>query len=258
MSKVVLVARNTFRESVRDRVLYNLIFFALLMIGASLLVGQLAIGNIEKVISDIGLSSMRFFGMLIAIFIGIQLVSKEIERRTIYSLIAKPVHRYQLVIGKFFGLGMTLAINSAVMAAGIVVALYWVHWGYVPQMLAIVPALYMIFLELLVITGIALMMSTLSSPTVSALVTFLLYIAGNFSVNLLAMAETTDATAAKWLLKGLYYLIPNLANFSVISTAAHGQLVPGVRLASATAYVVVYCGILVVVAILVFDRRDFK
>ena len=86
MTKVALVARNTFRESVRDRVLYNLIFFALLMIGSSLLVGQLAIGNIAKVITDIGLSSMRFFGMLIAIFIGIQLVSKEIDRRTIYSL----------------------------------------------------------------------------------------------------------------------------------------------------------------------------
>lgn len=258
MTKVALVARNTFRESVRDRVLYNLIFFALMMMGASLLVGQLAIGNTEKVISDIGLSSMRFFGMLIAIFIGIQLVSKEIDRRTIYSLISKPVRRYELVLGKFLGLGMTLAINSSIMAAGIVAALFWVRWQYVPQMTAVVPASYMIFLELLVITGIALAMSTLSSPTVSALVTFLLYIAGNFSTNLLAMAETTDATALKWLLKSLYYALPNLANFSAIATASHGQIVPGARLASATLYVVIYCGILVTIAVLVFDRRDFK
>ncbi|MCC6745563.1 MAG: ABC transporter permease subunit [Acidobacteria bacterium] len=258
MTKVALVARNTFRELVRDRVLYNLIFFALLLIGASLLVGQLAIGNLEKVISDIGLSSMRFFGMLIAIFIGIQLVSKEIDRRTIYSLLSKPVHRYELVIGKFFGLGMTLAINSSIMAAGIVTALLWVSWGYVPQISAVLPASYMIFLELLVITGIALAMSTLSSPTVSALVTFLLYIAGNFSSNLLAMADTTDAAPLKWLLKSLYFVIPNLSNFSAISTAAHGQMISGARLGFATLYVVIYCGILVSIAVLVFDRRDFK
>ncbi len=258
MTRVALVARNTFRESVRDRVLYNLVFFALLMIGASLLVGQLAIGNLAKVISDIGLSSMRFFGMLIAIFIGIQLVSKEIDRRTIYSLLAKPLRRSELVLGKFCGLGMTLAVNSSVMAAGIVVALFWVQWGYSPQVLAVLPASYMVFLELLVITGIALAMSTLSSPAVSALVTFLLYVAGNFSLNLLAMAETTDAVAVKWLLKAVYFLVPNLANFNAISTAAHGQMIPGTRLAWATAYAAIYCGILVAIAALVFDRRDFK
>lgn len=258
MNRVALVARNTFRESVRDRVLYNLIFFALLMIGASLVVGQLAIGNLAKVISDIGLSSMRFFGMLIAIFIGIQLVSKEIDRRTIYSLLAKPLRRSELVVGKFCGLGMTLAVNSSIMAAGIVVALFWVQWGYAPQVLTVLPASYMVFLELLVITGIALAMSTLSSPAISALVTFLLYVAGNFSINLLTMAETADAVAVKWLLKALYYLVPNLANFNAISTAAHGQMIPGARLAWATAYAAIYCGILVAIAALIFDRRDFK
>ena len=258
MRMVALVARNTFRELVRDRVLYNLIFFALLMIGASLLVGQLAIGDIAKVISDIGLSSMRFFGMLIAIFIGIQLVSKEIDRRTIYSLLSKPLRRSDFILGKFFGLGMTLAVNSAIMAAGIVVAVLWVRWGYAAQVLTVLPASFMIFLELLVITGIALTMSTLSSPAISALVTFLLYVAGNFSVNLLAMAETTEAVAAKWLLTALYYLLPNLANFNAISTAAHGQLIPGARIASAAAYALVYCGILVTIAVLVFDRKDFK
>lgn len=258
MTKVALVARNTFRESVRDRVLYNLIFFALLMIGSSLLVGQLAIGNIAKVITDIGLSSMRFFGMLIAIFIGIQLVSKEIDRRTIYSLLSKPLHRSEFVLGKFVGLGMTLAVNSSVMAAGIIVSVLWVTQGYAPQVVTAVPASYMVFLELLVITGIALAMSTLSSPAISALVTFLLYVVGNFSANLLTMAESTDAVAAKWLLKGLYYVLPNLSNFNVITTAAHGLTIPIDRIAAATVYAVVYCGILVAIAALVFDRRDFK
>lgn len=258
MSNVALVAKNTFRESVRDRVLYNLIFFALLMIGSSLLVGQLAIGDLPKVITDIGLSAMRFFGMLIAIFIGIQLVYKEIERRTIYSLLAKPLRRSEFVLGKFFGLGLTLAVNSSVMLAGVVLSLLLVKGTYAAQMAAAVPASYMIFLELVVTTAVALMFSTISSPAISALLTFLVYVAGNASGNLKVLAETSDAPGVGALLTGLYYLLPNLSNFAAIGTAAHGAIVPGVRLLGATAYAAVYCGLLLAIAVAVFERRDFK
>src|SRR5215203_2898199 len=163
MSTIALVARNTFRESVRDRVLYNLVVFDLLMIAASQLVGEIAIGHLPKVITDIGLSAMRFFGMLIAIFIGIQLVSKEIERRTIYSLLSKPLRRGDFVLGKFFGLTITLAVNSAVM-----LSIYLVEGRYAGQIAAALPAAYLIFLELLVTTAVALTFSTISSPLISA------------------------------------------------------------------------------------------
>jgi ABC-type transport system involved in multi-copper enzyme maturation permease subunit len=258
MSTVVLVAKNTFRESVRDRVLYNLIVFALLMIGSSLLIGELAIGQLAKVIADIGLSAMRFFGMLIAIFIGIQLVYKEIERRTVYSLLSKPLHRSELVIGKFLGLGTTLAVNSAVMLVGVVLSIVAVQGGYADQIEAAIPASYMIFLELLVTTALALMFSTISSPVISALMTFLVYLAGNFSANLKQLAETTDVTVLKPVLHALYYVLPNLSNFAAISTAAYGTPIPAARLAAATAYAAVYCGLLLAVAVAVFERRDFK
>lgn len=256
--KVALVARNTFRESVRDRVLYNLIFFALLMIGASLLIAELAIGDLAKVITDIGLSAMRFFGMLIAIFIGIQLVYKEIERRTIYSLLSKPLRRAELVLGKFFGLGITLAVNVSVMLAGIALAVFFVNGGYSKQIVSMMPAAYMIFLELLVTTAIALTFSTISSPAISALLTFLLYVAGNFSENLREMATLTESEPLRWLLTGVHYVMPNLSSFNIISAAAYGTLVPGTRVALATAYAAVYCAILLSVAVLVFERRDFK
>lgn len=256
--KVALVARNTFRESVRDRVLYNLIFFALLMIGASLLIGELAIGDLAKVIADIGLSAMRFFGMLIAIFIGIQLVYKEIERRTIYGLLAKPLRRSELVLGKFFGLGTTLAVNVAVMLAGIVLAVLVVSGGYAPQVVSVLPAGYLVFLELLVTTAVALAFSTISSPALSALFTFMLYIAGNFSSNLNEMAAMSESAATKAILTAIHYVLPNLSFFNAIGLASSGGMVPGDRVLAATLYAAVYCSILLAIAVLVFERRDFK
>lgn len=258
MLTIALVARNTFRESVRDRVLYNLVVFALLMIGSSLLIGELAIGQLAKVITDIGLSAMRFFGMLIAVFIGIQLVYKEIERKTIYSLLSKPLARRNLVLGKFFGLGLTLAVNSTVMLVGVIASILLVHAGYAEQIVAVVPAAYLIFLELLVTTAVALTFSTISSPIVSAMMTVLIYIAGNASSNLQVLAAGTDVAPLRWLLIGLYYVLPNLSNFSAISTAAYGTSVSGARLAAATLYAGVYCAFLLAIAVLVFERRNFK
>jgi ABC-type transport system involved in multi-copper enzyme maturation permease subunit len=180
--QIALIARNTFRESVRDRVLYNLIIFALLMTVSSLFIGELAIGSEAKIIIDLGLSAMRFFGMLIAIFIGIQLVFKEIERRTIYSVLSKPVRRAEFVLGKFCGLALTLAINSGVMLLGLVVALLFLggfSGSALGSVTALLPAAFLIFLELLVVTAVALMFSTISSPALAAAMAFLVYVIGN-------------------------------------------------------------------------------
>src|SRR5947208_11852033 len=116
MRAIGLIAVNVFRESVRDKVLCNLVFFAILLMGASYLIGQLTGGQDIKIIEDLGLASTSVFGLFIAVFIGIGLVSKEVEKRSIYSLLAKPIHRYQLVLGKYCGLTLTLVVNVAVMA----------------------------------------------------------------------------------------------------------------------------------------------
>jgi ABC-type transport system involved in multi-copper enzyme maturation permease subunit len=256
--QVALVARNTFRESVRDRILYNLILFALVMMGASLVIGELAIGGEHKIIVDLGLSSMRFFGMLIAIFIGIQLVYKEIERRTIFSLLAKPLRRSDLILGKFAGLSFTLLVNSSVMLAGILLCLTYLDRGMPRGAGPVATAAYLIFLELLVTTSIALAFSTMSSPVVSAIFTALLYIIGNFSANLLAMAEAAESAAAKGLFLAAYYVLPNLSNFNAIASAAHGVPITGARVAAATVYAAVYCALLLSICVIVFERRDFK
>ena len=112
--KIRAVAWNTFREAIRDKILYNLVFFSLLIMGVSTYLGDIALGKSVKVIQDVGLASMSVFGLLIAIFVGIGLVYKEIQRRTIYTLLAKPISRGQFLVGKYFGLVMTISLVFSV------------------------------------------------------------------------------------------------------------------------------------------------
>src|SRR5947209_9477619 len=170
MNATLAIAVNVFRESVRDKVLYNLVLFAILLIAASYMLGQLTAGQDVKIIKDLGLAATSLFGLFIAVFIGIGLVSKEVERRSIYSLLAKPIHRYQLVIGKYCGLTLTLAANIAVMAAALYLVLAYMAWGVAPDAAkawdapaldpALLKAIGLIFVELMLVTAIAWFFST--------------------------------------------------------------------------------------------------
>src|SRR2546429_2456259 len=122
-SRIVHIAANTFREAVRDRVLYNLIAFALLLSGAAILVGQISIDIERLVVINLGLTAISIFGIVIAIFIGIGLVSKEIEKKTLYTVLSRPVRRWEFIIGKYFGLAGTLVVNTFLMSVGFYTAL---------------------------------------------------------------------------------------------------------------------------------------
>src|SRR5215471_727499 len=180
-SRISSVALNTFRESVRDRVLYNLILFALILVGASIFISELSIDQESRFIADLGLSSMMVFGGLIAIFIGVGLVYKEIDKKTIYNLLSKPVHRYELIVGKYVGLCMTLLVNCCVMALGTVLALAYVNRGLVRLELPVLPAAFLIFLELALMVAVALTFSTFTTPLLSALFSLAVYVIGQFS-----------------------------------------------------------------------------
>jgi Cu-processing system permease protein len=185
-----VVAVNTFREAVRDRVLYNLIFFALLMIGAAILVGEISIGVDEMVIINLGLSAISIFGIIMAIFIGVGLVYKEMEKRTLYSLLAKPLRRWEFLFGKFAGLLLTLAVNTSLMTLGLAGVLYYVRHRFERSDAAILVAVYFILLELALITALALFFSCFSGPMLSTLYTLGIYIAGVFAADIKASAST--------------------------------------------------------------------
>jgi ABC-type transport system involved in multi-copper enzyme maturation permease subunit len=268
MRATLWIAVNVFRESVRDRVLYSLVLFAVLMIGASFLIGQLTAGQDVKIIQDLGLAAIFAIGVFIAVFIGIGLVSKEVERKSIYNLLSKPVDRYQIVAGKYLGLVLTLAVNVSIMAAAFYAVLYVVGRQFpadvqqVWDIRAVDPnllkAIALIFIELTIVTAIALFFSTFSTPLLSAALTLGLVISGHFSVELRNFEAVVDSPAAARLARGLYWLLPNLSQFDMKSDVVHGRPVPLGYMAIATGYAFAYILLLLIVAMFVFSRRDFK
>jgi len=268
MKAVGLVALAVFRESVRDRVPLTIVGFGALLVAASYLIGQMTAGQDLKIIKDLGLAALNLLGLLIAVFIGIGLVAKEVERRSIYSLLSRPLTREQFVIGKFAGLVMTLAVNLAAMCVALyLVLLYqqltvpaaqqrtWPAPALDPHLLI---AVLLIFAELTIVTAIALFFSTFAGPITAVLLTLALWIVGRFNADLRQFEEVMDAPAAVYLAKTLYYVLPNLAPFDVKAEVVHGVPVSGSQVALTLAYAVVYVSIVVLAAIAVFRRRDFK
>ena len=258
LARIFAIARNAFREAVRDRVLYNLVLFVLLLIAAAIFIGQLSGGQERKVIVDLGLSAMLLFGAFIAIFVGVGLVYKEIEKRTIYAIFSKPVGRGEFLVGKYLGLCLTLLVNVVVMGLGVSLALIYVSRGWDPLVLVIWPAVLLIYLELMILTAIALLFSSFSSPSLSALLTFFVFIIGHFSADLKSLATSMGSVAARWLFGSLYYLLPNLSNYSFITPAAHGHAPATWFVFVTTLYAVCYVTVVLAAATLIFSRRNFK
>ncbi len=258
MKRIGAIAFNTFREAVRDRVLYNLVVFAILIVGSSLLFGQISIGIEKLVLVNLGLTAISLFGIVIAIFIGIQLVSKEIEKRTLYTVLAaRPVRRWEFILGKQLGLIGTLAVNAAFMAIGFFAALLYLTHHFVRSDVQLLVALFFILLQFVLITSLALFFSTFSSPLLSSIFTFALFVIGAFAEDLRGFAAMAGG-ATKVLASALAYLVPNFSALNVISQVAHGQAVSGRLILLNTAYVIVYAAAITSAAVLVFEKRDLK
>jgi ABC-type transport system involved in multi-copper enzyme maturation permease subunit len=256
--RIYAIARNAFREAVRDRVLYNLVFFVLLLIVGAIFLGELSDAQESKIIIDLGLSAMLLFGAFISIFVGVGLVYKEIERRTIYAIFAKPVGRGEFLVGKYLGLCLTLLVNVAVMGIGLSLALLYVRRGFEAPSLNIWPAILLIYVELMILTAVAILFSSFSSPALSALLTFFVFIIGHFSADLKAFAASVGTASAKYLFSALFYVLPNLSNYSYITPAAHGQAPSPAIVFASLAYAILYITVLLAAATLIFNRRNFK
>ena len=267
MRIIGLVAVNVFKESVRDKVLYSLVAFATLLIAVSYLIGQLTAGQDVKIIKDLGLAAIATFGLLIAVFIGIGLVWKEVERRSIYSLLSKPMRRHEFILGKYAGLALTLFVNVAVMTLAFYAVLAYMHTQFPESVRASWPApatdpgmlraIALIFLELLLVTAIALFFSTFSSPFLSAALTFGLWVIGHFNNDLRNFEAVVESRAAAYLARGLYYVLPNFAAFDIKAQVVHALPVPASYMVATTAYAAAYIALLLTAAVVIFSRRDF-
>jgi len=262
------VAVHVFRESVRDRVPYNLVVFAVILIACSYLLGQLTAGQDIKIIKDLGLAATSVFGLFIAVFIGIGLVSKEVDRRSIYALLAKPVSRPQFIAGKYAGLVLTLAVNVAVMAIALYAVLGYMSWIALPETRAawetpavdpaLLKAILLIFVELMLVTAVALFFSTFSTPMLSAALTLGFYIVGHFNTDLRNFSVVVDSAPAVWLARGMYHILPDFSAFDVKIQVVHGLPVTAGYLLSMIGYGACYIGALLLASTFIFARRDFK
>jgi ABC-type transport system involved in multi-copper enzyme maturation permease subunit len=254
--RTLSIVLNTFREAVRDRVLYNLVIFVLLIVACAILLGDLTDGQEARTIVNIGLNAMLLFGTFIAIFVGVGLVSKEIDKRTVFAVFSKPVGRGEFIIAKYLGLCLTLAVNVLIMGVGISLALLYV--GGKGLAVSIWGGIFLIFLELAIVTAVAIMFSCFSSPALSALLTFLVFVIGHLSSSLRDLAASLESKAAIYFFEAVYFLLPNLANYSFRTESANGLVPNGAMIGGGLLYAVVYIAILLTISISIFARRNFK
>lgn len=254
MARLWAIASNTYREAVRNRVLYALLFFALVLIAASSMLGHLTVGEYHKIIKDTGLAAITVFGVLIAIFVGIGLVNREIERRTIFTIASKPVPRAVFVLGKYLGLMMVLGTLVVLMGGAFAVVLLV---RGIPLDGALLIALGMTLVELAVITAFAVLFSTFSSPTIASFFSLSTFVIGHLSEDIRELGRAAESSWTRALAETVYWLLPHLETFNVRAEVVHGMALPADYLGFALAYGACYAGVVVALAALTFHFREF-
>jgi ABC-type transport system involved in multi-copper enzyme maturation permease subunit len=254
LNRIGAVAANTFRETVRERVLYNLVFFAVLMTLSGLLLGQLSIRQDEKIIKDIGLASIDLFGTAIGLILGVGLMSKEIERRSLYPLLAKPLTRSEFFLGKFVGLAFTLLVNVGAMTAGLYATLLATKRT---ASLELLTGIFPLYLGFLLVVALAMFFSTVTSSTLAAVCTLGLALGGRYSDVFRNIREVAPETPT-FLANALYYAVPNFRNFDFKSRVAYGEAVPIEVLGWVTAYAVLYLATVLGLGLAIFRGRDLQ
>jgi Cu-processing system permease protein len=207
---------------------------------------------------SLGLSAISLIGLLIAVFTGVGLVSKEIDKRTLHAVLAKPLRRWEFLLGKFAGLAVTLAVNTAAMTAGLFTALWLVKHSLERGDVAVLAAVYFILLKLMLVVALAMLFSCFTSPLLAILFTGGLYLAGLFVSELRSLQLTTLTPQMQKFFAVLSYVLPNFGNYDVMGAAAHGRKIAGMLILHNTLYTILYCAIVLCVAAMIFSRKDLK
>ncbi len=250
-----VIAENTFREAIRDKLLYNLLLFAALMIASSIVLAKLHIGYDERIYRDVGLGAIALFGALIAIFVGVGLVHREISLKTVYSMLAKPLWRHEFLLGKYLGLVVLLAIEVALMS-GCFLGVLWLKGSQLTG--GLFAAIALIFLELALVTALALFFSSFTTPYLAGMFTVALWIIGHLLADVRAFGQQDGAEALRPFTEALYWILPNLDRLDIKGDAASGRAIDAARVGLASLYAALYSGALLVGAVLLFRRRDFR
>ncbi|OKH24013.1 ABC transporter permease [Chroogloeocystis siderophila] len=255
--RILVLATNVFREVVRDRILYIIGLYALILAVAIWLLPQLAATTEDKIFLDLGLAAMSLLGLIVAIFVGTGLINKEIEKRTVLVLIAKPISRGEFIAGKHLGLSAVLGVLIAAMTA---IYLAFLQLGNISYPLgSIVLAALFLFLQLSLITAVAIAFGVFTSSILATLLSFGVYLMGNFTQDLVKLGRLSESVNIQRMTQGLYLFLPDLSRLDLKNLAVYGaDILPNPLILIANAgYGVVYTGLLLAIAILIFSRRQF-
>jgi ABC-type transport system involved in multi-copper enzyme maturation permease subunit len=255
MNRIWAIATNTHREAIRDRVLYSLLFFACVMLVASLVTKEITIGDQDKIVRGTALGAISLFSSVIAMFLGVSLVYKELERKTIYTIASKPIPRWMFVLGKYFGLLLTLAVNLGIMAV-LYLVLLGTRYGAPDASLA--AFLILLFVELMLLTAWATLFSTYSGPTTATAFTLAVFVIGHLADDIWTFGHQAQSVAVRQVAEILYWVLPNFEVMNVQPEATHQLVVTWYRFGTAAGYGLLYTVVVLCAAVLVFQRRDFK
>jgi ABC-type transport system involved in multi-copper enzyme maturation permease subunit len=255
LTRIWAIAANGFREVIRDRILYVIGFFALLLIIASRLLPQVAVSTDEKIFLDLGIAAISILGAIVAIFVGTGLINKEIEKRTVLILIPKPISRAEFIVGKHLGLSAVLLVLVAAMTF-IYLGLMSLSFLSYPLGSLLVAIVY-ILLELALLTAVAMAFGVFTSSILATLLSFGVYVMGHLSRDLLELGKITKNEGIEAFTKTLYLILPDLERLNLKNEAAYGLLPPGGELASNAAYGFLYIILLLTITIVIFSRRQF-
>lgn len=253
--RVGTLAANTMREAIRSKVLYTLLFFAVLLIGTGVLLSTLTYVESERILQSVGLAAIRLFGAAIAIFIGIGLIHREVERRTIYTILSKPISRAEFLLGKYLGLVATIWLQVAIMGAAFAVVSLLAGAPLSSQQAM---AVALAAVELALVVALATLFSCFTTPMLAALFTTGLYLVGHLSRDLRDFGAQSEAESVRLASAALYRMLPDLESFNLTTQALHALPVPGHEFLFAILYGTGYSALVLILAVVVFDRRDFK
>ncbi len=255
MRAVRAIAVNTFREAIRDRILYLFVGFAVVMVVSSKLFGMLTVGDEAKIIKDIGLASMQFFSMLIAVMMSMILISREVDNRTVFNILAKPVRRWQFILGKYFGLVAIVGGNLLLITVVLVVTVL-LATGELDLMLVFAAAMTM--LEMLVLAAFATLFAVLTRPILGSLMTLAVFVVGHMSADLWLLTRQLPGAATRVAVTVVYYLLPNLERFDFRTEVVHGLSIQPAAVVWAVVYAAVFVAMVLFLAHLRFRTKDLK
>jgi len=255
LNAIAVIAHNTFRETIRNRIMVNILLFAIGMVLITMVISNWSINQQAKILKDFGLAAISIFGLLIALFVGVRTIFQEIEKHTVYMLVSKPIARWQIILGKYFGLATTIFLNIVAITFCLLVVDYFVEgsidWG-------LFKGIFLIILEIYLVIAFAIFFSTFTSPLLSAILTIGIYVIGHLAPSILLYTQLRPNQPGNGILLAVYTILPNLENFNIKTAVVEHLALPPNTMLFAVIYGLSYIAILLILTSFIFNRKDLK